>query len=381
MKSEPIYKRDTVGKIRTWQVEVNGDSYRTIAGIKDGALVTSGWTKCQPKNEGRANATTAERQAECEAVAEEGKKLKREYRRTVAELDSVPVGPMLAQDYGKLKKPLDFGAALHFSQPKLDGIRAIINRHGAFSRELQPHYNCDHILAALAPVFARHPDISFDGEFYNHDLKDDFNKIVSVVRKQKPTAEQRAEAAKLIQYHVYDLPSDQPFETRIDHLAELFEPVGDYDTPPIVIDSTFVKLVPTMEIEDHEHLDRLYADHMANGYEGQMVRLNAPYDFDTRSKALLKRKEFKSAEFPVKRIEEGLGNWAGYAKRIVVELPNGKECGAGLRGDQAFAKKLLEEAQAGRMPKETTLRFFGETPDGMLRFPVATDFHWEGRVD
>ncbi len=37
---------------------------------------------------------------------------------------------------------------------KLDGIRALISRQGAFSREGQPHYNCDHILSALAPVFA-----------------------------------------------------------------------------------------------------------------------------------------------------------------------------------------------------------------------------------
>jgi hypothetical protein len=99
VKSNPIYKTDTAGKIRTWQWEVEGDSYRTIAGIAGGNLVTTGWTKCEPKNVGRANETSAERQALLEAEAEEGKKLKREYRRTVAELDSVPVGPMLAADY------------------------------------------------------------------------------------------------------------------------------------------------------------------------------------------------------------------------------------------------------------------------------------------
>lgn len=365
--SVPIYKRDTAGKIRVWQYKVDGDKYQTIAGIQGGALVTSGWTVCQPKNEGRSNATTAEEQAVLEAEAEESKKLKREYRRTIEELDSVPVGPMLAHDYGKLKKPLVFPV---YSQPKLDGIRAIINRHGAFSRELQPHYNCDHILAALAPVFEAYPDIVFDGEFYNHDLKDDFNKIVSVVRKQKPTVEQRAEAAKLIQYHVYDLPSDAKFGKRSFDLLATNALYKLFEGP--------VKVVATNKVNTQEQLDKLNGSYVALGYEGQMVRLDEPYDFDARSKSLLKRKEFQTQEFKLLRAEEGLGNWAGYAKRIVVELPNGKECGAGLRGDQEFAKKLL--AEAGKY-KFVTLRFFGETPDGLLRFPVAIDFHEEGRID
>ena len=38
--STELYKRDTSGKIRTWQYEVDGDSYRTIAGVQGGNLVT-----------------------------------------------------------------------------------------------------------------------------------------------------------------------------------------------------------------------------------------------------------------------------------------------------------------------------------------------------
>lgn len=369
--SPPIYKRDTAGKIRTWQYEVEGDSYRTIAGVKGGSLVTTGWTKCEPKNVGRANATTAEQQAAAEGEAEMQKKLKREYRWTEIELDAVPVGPMLAADYAKLKKPLTFPV---YSQPKLDGIRAIISRHGAFSRELQPHYNCDHILEALAPVFAKYPDISFDGEFYNHDLKDDFNKIVSVVRKQKPSADQKAEAAKLLQYHVYDLPSDKPFSERIKRLDEIGLEFGLHSHPAL-------RIVLTQCVLEQDHLDRLNGLYTQDGYEGQMVRLDAPYDFDTRSKSLLKRKEFITEEFPIKRIEEGNGNWAGYAKRVVLDIPDAPdgEVGAGMRGNQDFAKKLLENAG---LYKQATIRHFGRTPDGSLRFPVAIDFQGaEGRVD
>lgn len=367
MISLPIYKRDTVGKTRTWQYEVEGDSYRTIAGIEDGNLVTTGWTKCKPKNEGRANATTAEQQAQAEAHAEEAKKLKREYRMAKHLLDLVPVGPMLAQDYAKLKKPLKFPV---YAQPKLDGIRAIINKNGAFSRELQPHYNCDHILAALAPVFAIYPDVTLDGEFYNHTLKDDFNTIVSVVRKQKPTAEQKAEAAKLIQYHVYDLPSNDRFGKRSFDLKAL-SALHKLELSGSVV------IVPTVKVGTQDLLDHLNGEWIQMGFEGQMVRLDEPYDFDSRSKSLLKRKEFITEEFPIKRIEEGNGNWAGYAKRIVLDV-EGNEVGAGMRGNQEFAKALLANASNYKF---ATTRHFGRTPDGSLRFPVAIDFHLEGRVD
>jgi DNA ligase-1 len=223
-------------------------------------------------------------------------------------------------------------------------------------------------------VFVKYPDISFDGEFYNHDLKDDFNKIVSVVRKQKPTAEQKAEAAKLIQYHVYDLPSEESFKQRNAEMLRIFTEfeLGCLPSDP-------VRLVVTSRAIDQVELDQYNGIYTEEGYEGQMVRLNEPYDFDTRSKSLLKRKEFQTAEFPVVRIEEGLGNWAGYAKRIVIKLPNGQECGAGMRGTQEFAKNLLTYAFAC---KSATIRYFGETPDGMLRFPVAIDFQSPlGRVD
>lgn len=370
MISAPIYKRDTAGKIRTWQYEVEGDRYRTIAGIKGGNLVTAGWTKCKPKNEGRANATTATEQAWVEAVAEEGKKLKREYRRTITELSGVPCGPMLAQSYDKLKKPLTFPV---WSQPKLDGIRAMVSKGGAFSRELQPHFNCDHILASLAPFFEKNPDVTLDGEFYNHGLKDDFNKIVSVVRKQKPTIEQRAEAAKLIQYHVYDMIAPNwpaPFETRSQWLSANFT------------ESDAVKLVQTQAHEDQAALDRANGEYTEDGYEGQMVRLNWHYEVDTRSSSLLKRKDgFVTEEFPIKRIEEGLGNWAGYAKRVVLDILDapGGEVGAGMRGNQEFAKNLLANKDKFKL---ATIRHFGRTPDGSLRFPVAIDFHTaEGRVD
>lgn len=411
-----IFRKDANGATRVWHYKVLGDKWCTVSGILGGTLAVSKWTVCKPKSK-----PTAEEQASFEAEAELQKKLDREYRRTPEELDSVPLSPMLAHDYAKLKKPLAFPV---LSQPKLDGIRATISRHGAFSREYQRHHNVDHILEALAPVFAKFPKIIFDGELYNHDLRDDFNQIASVVRKQKVTDAQRAEARRLVQYHIYDaiLPdlSHNTVKRQAVLRAALDGIATDHLSPK---HAGMIEIVLTMPVVDQNGLDHLYGTYLEHGYEGQMVRLaDAPYEADKRSKNLLKRKEFITAEFPLLRIEEGQGNWAGFAKRIVFRLPDGRECGAGLRGTQDFARDLLEKAkiwgvsaavadapvidvptladtpadiEARSEPPAplgthevvavngplVTIRHFKLTPDGVPRFPVAIDFHPEGRRD
>ena len=60
------------------------------------------------------------------------------------------------------------------------------------------------VKSLIERLFKQNPLLVLDGELYNHDLRDNFEKIVSLVRKQKPTSDDRKEARKLIQYHVYD---------------------------------------------------------------------------------------------------------------------------------------------------------------------------------
>ena len=91
-------------------------------------------------------------------------------------------------------------------QPKLDGIRCIFTKHGAYSRAGNKFMNLAHLELKLIPFFKKNPEIILDGELYNHKLKDMILKrIVSLVKKQKPTADDRLDAKKLVQFHVYDL--------------------------------------------------------------------------------------------------------------------------------------------------------------------------------
>ena len=103
------------------------------------------------------------------------------------------IKPMLAQKVNT--KPIDWTNKV-FVQPKLDGIRCIFTKDGAYSRAGNEFKNVAHIKEDLIDFFRKHPDSVLDGELYNHGLKDNFEKIVSLVKKQKPTEQDAREASK-----------------------------------------------------------------------------------------------------------------------------------------------------------------------------------------
>ena len=109
--------------------------------------------------------------------------------------------PMLAHKFDESR--VDWSQPVYI-QAKLDGVRCLFTKDGAYSRTGKKFMNLAHIELALIPFFKQQPDVVLDGELYNHELKHDFEKIISLVRKQKPTADDRLEAKQLVQFHVYD---------------------------------------------------------------------------------------------------------------------------------------------------------------------------------
>ena len=353
-----LYKRDTKGKIREWTIQYKDAATRTQAGIHKGNLVVSEWKEATAKNEGRANATTAYEQAAKEAQADWDKKVGKEYFEDIKKVDTYDkFKPQLAHDYSKLRDEQKMMLDM-ISQPKLDGIRCIARKDGLFTRAGKRITTCDHIYFELQTFFMRNPDAILDGELYNHDLREDFNKITSLVRKVKPTPEEAAECQQLVEYHVYDMAGDELFEDRMNFIQDEVDAEGP------------VHIVMTDFCNTQSELDSLYAEYIGNGFEGQMVRNNTPYE-NKRSKNLLKRKEFITEEFDVVEVLEGSGNWAGYAKHFTLELGDGRTFGSGVRGSQAVLKELFEQEVK---PNWVTVRYFEKTPDGIPRFPVVIDW-------
>ena len=370
--SQILFKRDTTGSIRQWSAETGTDgdrwAWRAISGLKDGKKVTSEWKTVEEKNVGRSNATTKAEQASFEMYAEVQKKKNEGYFESVGEIDNFSkFQPMLASKHEDAK--YDFIKNEYYCQPKLDGIRCIARSDGLWTRAGKEIVSVPHIVESLKVFFSKYPNAVIDGELYNHDLKDNFNKITSLVRKTKPSEEDIEEASYLVEYHVYDMgvmPDRKEYKFS--------------DRWQFLYDQGFrnkIQYVLTRKVHNLEEVDEFYGQYLEKGYEGQMIRLNSPYE-NKRSKFLIKRKEFLDSEFKVVRIEEGIGNWAGYIKRFVLELPDGREFGSNVRGTQDILRKLLESNQT---PDWATCRYFTPTPDGIPRFPVVTDWGKGERLD
>ena len=370
-----LYKRDTTGKVREWTMQYGYNldktqaGTRTISGLQDGKKVTSEWFITEAKNVGRANATTNITQAKFEAQAEFDKRIEKEYFEDINAIDSyVAFKPMLAHDF--TKTPVESG----YTQPKLDGIRMVVNSRGLYSRSNKPIVAVPHIENLLKTFIEKFPTVTLDGELYNHALKDNFQKITSLVRKTVNIGkDELAESAELVQYHVYDMfDSSNPSMTFIERNAWLQENL------PIGISENFsIQLVKTDKADSSEDIDKLYGEYTTAGYEGQMIRQNTPYEFK-RTKNLLKRKEFITEEYKVVEIQEGNGNWAGYAKRFILELADGTQFSSGVRGSQEKLAELLKNKDSVDW---ATCRYFELSNDGVPRFPVVIDYGTGERND
>jgi DNA ligase-1 len=355
-----LYKRTSTGKIQEWYMEVEGNKYRTISGQTDGKKVVSAWTECVGKNIGRSNETTPEEQAMAEAVAKREKKLEKEYKELVDDIDVITFQPpMLANSYDS-ESLITFPV---YVQPKLDGVRCIAKKEGLFTRNGKPIVSCPHINDDLAARFRSNPLMELDGELYNHDLKDDFDSLISVIKKQKPVDADFANAKKLIQYHIYDVRDPElVFSERLKKFNELVKEVN----------SKSIIKVTTRTIKNKAELDAAYDEFLSKGYEGEMIRTDTPYEFK-RTNALLKRKEFMTDEFEIVDIIEGKGNRAGMAGRAIVKLnkpttEGETTCEAGLLGGFKFFTRLLKERKEV-IGKLATIEFQNYTPKGSLRFP------------
>ena len=355
-----IYKRTNTGAVQIWFAEIDGGQYRTTSGQKDGKKTSSGWVVCEPKNVGRANATTAEQQAINEVEALYKKRLEKEYRKTIDEIDTETFfQPMLATKWDDRK---DKVSGTVYMQPKLDGIRCIAKKDGLWTRQGKKIVAAPHIECALAPVFEQYPDTIFDGELYNHRLKDDFNAIVSCVKKQKPTAADLELSAASIEYHIYDLPSIAGNFT-----SRFVELINYCDLNEAIV------IVETIKSSIAD-VDQRAMQYIEAGYEGAIVRVDGPYE-NKRSQYLIKWKQFRDEEFEIVDVLPGRDHKADKAASIVLRMEDGRTFNAGVIGNDDYTFDLLLDKQAA-IGKQGTVVFFQYTPDNVPRFPKFKGVRW-----
>ena len=272
-------------------------------------------------------------------------------------MDQENIKAMLAHKYNEDKA--DYPA---YIQPKLDGVRCLFTAKGAFSRADNQFMNVQHIEQALKPFFAKNPTAVLDGELYNHGLKDDFEKIISLVKKKKPTKDDRVEAAELVEYHIYDVASMTiaNYTTRLNYINS----ISNFQWNHIL------RRVDTQVALDFDDALKMHNKNLKLGYEGSIYRSFEGKYKGTRSWDLMKFKDFHDAEATIVGYEIGKGKREGTLGKFFMQDDDGNKfgCPPGKGYNYAALAEMLENA-AQYVGQLATFTYFERTKAGSYRHP------------
>jgi len=265
--------------------------------------------------------------------------------------------PMLAHKFDD--KRVDWSLPVYI-QPKLDGVRCLFTKDGAYSRTGKKFMNVAHIELSLMPFFKQYPDVVLDGELYNHKLKDDFEKIISLVRKQKPTADDKRDAQHLVQFHVYDYFDGVTYDSYKTRMHQLVNS-AIYDVQ--------IKYVPAYLVDSYNYAREMHADFLKQGYEGSIIRLDGLYKHG-RSYDLMKFKDFSDDEATIIGYEAGKGKRTGTLGKFFMMDDEGIEfgCPPGKGFTYKDLANILDNIH-DYIGKRATFTFFERTKAGNYRHP------------
>ncbi len=357
-----LFRKNKDDSVQSWQIEVEVNIIRKHFGRVNGKIQITEDVIKSGKNIGRSNETTPETQAIAEADSNWKKKFKEGYNTDVTQAQAGKVvkqyiaggyDPMLAHKWRDHFAKMSFPA---WTQPKLDGIRCIAmieyGRCTLWTRTRKPILSVPFIQDQLEAQFADYPHpIMLDGELYNHSLKNEFVKFVSIVRWEEPLPE-----TQKIDYHVFDMiVVSLPFSNRLEWIVSQSVNFGNS-----------IKLVPTLNVNSIEEVIQNFGNYRKSGYEGAMCRADMVYQ-SGRSYGLLKVKEFDDSEFKIIGIESGRGRMSDCAVFVCETKEQSFRCK--MEGSLDKLKQYLNDSSL--VGKMLTVRYQGFTINGIPRFPIG----------
>lgn len=396
-----LTKQDSAGRERTWSGTIEHDARTGTAtmilrwGLRDGAMQE----KRQEYKTGKAGRTALE-QAELELSTLARKKMRSGGYGEAAgagapmdeehEAEAGAAGPVVALREGDdldAPRPMlvqgDPEKTMarwgederRYWQPKLDGVRGILNvRTGVLTSRQRKRIDSPYLnellaqdlplLRAVLPAWVTY----LDGELYAHGAG--FSAISGAVRRVtsrpgKPSAEDLG-----VRLHVYDLIDAfgrRPWDERVQELMALR--AAQRGLAGIVVVDTFLQ-------GDRDETD-YHAQFVAEGYEGAIVRRGSGlYEQGKRSSALVKVKAFDQEEFVVVGVKPERGARPPRVGAVTVALDGSNDVTFDAR-----PKASHEELQAMWGEREdlvgqvATVKFFGRDPTSRIpRFPILLGF-------
>jgi len=259
-------------------------------------------------------------------------------------------------------KPINYNNKV-FMQPKLDGVRCLIQydkgKVTAYSRTGKEWKNILHITSSLEKWFKSNQTTVLDGELYNHDLRDDFETIISLVRRQTPDDIDMIESRDLVQFHCYDIihPDNSKFEDRTSFIKWC---VGQ--------SSQYVHVVPTTKIACNDDAEEMHRVNLECGFEGSILRTNDVYH-QKRTHSLRKFKDFHDTEATITSWVEGKGKRVGTIGKFMAVDTEGNEFGMPVMDNFKYLQDNFEMMK-GYVGKTATFTYFERTKAGSYRHPL-----------
>lgn len=348
MKFDKLYANSSNGKIKTWEIEADGDTMIIRSGYLTGKMMMQS-KKIKGKSLGRSNETTDNEQCILECKSKWQKKIDEQYtpnKNNIKEYcDQKTLLPMLALDYHKRKHDISFPC---YVQPKLNGVRCIYQNGKFMSRKGKEFTTLDHLIAELKQLGIETPD----GEIYLKDVT--FQDIIRRVKKD------RGKETDELEYWIYDQINDDTFENREVDIGIKFRKFKG---------GSLIQ-VPTIKVNSEKEIKGLHDHWVREGYEGAIIRnINGLYKIKHRSKDLQKYKEFVDKEFVIVGGHEGSGPDEGTVV-FEVKTKTGAIFSVRPKGTREMRTEWMKDIKK-LIGKELTVRYQNLSEDGIPIFPVG----------
>lgn len=247
-----------------------------------------------------------------------------------------------------------------FVQPKLDGYRLILDttdENKLKSRNGKVYNNFSSLEINLKSL--KIPFV-LDGEI----MSNDFQKL-----QKSAFADKRGSVVGDIKYHVFDLIPEREWVAQKGNLTfskryELLKKLSS--------SIKHIELVECYKVNSYKEVKEYFKLFKSRGYEGIIIRLDAPYEFK-RTKSLLKLKDFTTQDCKILEVVEGKGRLSGTTGALKVLQENGKGCFVGSGFNDSLRKEFWENKNKV-LGKIIEVSYQELTPDGIMRFPTFVRF-------
>jgi len=396
MKFPSLYKTVKSGREQEWKIWTDGPNTYHTFGFIDGKMRDPIARECHPKNVGKANATTAEEQAEKEALAKwvqqvekgytpkcskgqkmasealanriekgsnktSGKALNKE-KQLLADEVAHNVKIMKGKMFNQIKRDIVPGLV----QGKFDGVRCKAGLSGdgvaMTSSSGKQFVYLGHIKEALSEALKKWKeyagyDLTLDGECYVHG--EPFNLITACCRSTRSNPH---DEESLMEYHIFDVDIPDMKQTdRIKVLKKFFKKCVTSDMPLIMAETYNC---------DASQIDTYLQKFIDMGFEGLIYRFPDGI-YNTKSlhvDDVFKYKRFFDEEFEIIGAKEGKGTEKG--KVVWKCICPGGDFDVRMMGTREECQELFKNRDQ-YIGKQLTVTFQEKSPKGVPRFPVG----------